>query len=126
MQIHYHRGQTAAKIRNLATLNSAAHIKQRRCAAYMAGENNSRALYIASSESCKPNKFVWHWNKVERKYIKSNNQVNSTVATRTRCAGIVLTKIKAISLCLFCLFEEMLSVQFFWNIQRKANYPRAI
>ena len=55
MQIHYHRGQTAAKIRNLATLNSAAHIKQRRCAAYMAGENN-RALYIASSESCKPNR----------------------------------------------------------------------
>ena len=39
---------------------------------------------------------------------------------------IVLTKIKSMSLCLFWLFEEMLSMQFFWNIQRKANYPRAI
>ena len=36
------------------------------------------------------------------------------------CAGIVyivLTKIKAMSLCLFWVFEEMLSMQFFWNIQ---------
>ena len=38
----------------------------------------------------------------------------------------VLTKIKTISLCLFWLFKEMLSMQFFWNMQRKVNYPRAI
>ena len=43
------------------------------------------------------------------------------------CVGIiVLTKIKAMSLCLFWLFEEMLSMQFFWNIQRKENYHQAI
>ena len=30
------------------------------------------------------------------------------------------------SLCLFWLFEEMLSMQFFWNIQRRVNYLRAI
>ena len=30
------------------------------------------------------------------------------------------------SLCLFLLFKEILSVQFFWNIQRKADYPRAM
>ena len=39
---------------------------------------------------------------------------------------IVLTKIKAMSLYLFWLFEEMLSMLFFWNIQRKTNYPWAI
>ena len=39
---------------------------------------------------------------------------------------IVLTKIKAMILCIFWLFEEMHSRQFFWNIQRKANYPRTI
>ena len=39
---------------------------------------------------------------------------------------IVLTKIKAMSLSLFWLFEELLSMQFFWNTQRKKNYPRAI
>ena len=37
------------------------------------------------------------------------------------CMGIVLTKIKVMSLCLFWLFKEMLSMQFFWNIQMKAN-----
>ena len=53
---HYHQGETAAKIRNVATSDSAAHIKQKRCVTYMAGYNNSRALYIASSESCQPNR----------------------------------------------------------------------
>ena len=36
-QIHYHRGQKAAKIRNVATMNYAAHIKQKRCVTSMAG-----------------------------------------------------------------------------------------
>ena len=45
--MHYLRGQTAAKIWNVVTLNFAAHIKQKRCATYMAGQNNSRALYEA-------------------------------------------------------------------------------
>ena len=38
---------------------------------------------------------------------------------------VVLTKIKVMRLCLFWLFEEMLPMQFFWNIERKTNYPRA-
>ena len=32
-------------------------------------KNHSRVVYIASSESCKPERFVRYWNKVERKYI---------------------------------------------------------
>ena len=99
--------------------------------------------------------------KLKESIFKSNNQINSTVTTRTwvlskewiitwpntrlayewkndggtrlfewymlffRVRGyyIVLTKIKAMSLCLFWLFEEMLSMQFFWNIQRRVKYP---
>ena len=34
------------------------------------GSNNSRAVYIASSESCEPKRFAHCWNKVERKYIR--------------------------------------------------------
>ena len=32
-------------------------------------KNHSRAVYIASPKSCKPERFVQYWNKVERKYI---------------------------------------------------------
>ena len=32
-------------------------------------QNDSRAVYIASSKSCKPKRFVRCWNKIERKYI---------------------------------------------------------
>ena len=35
--MHYHRGQTAAKIRNVAILYRAAHIKQKRCVTYVGG-----------------------------------------------------------------------------------------
>ena len=34
------------------------------------GQNNNRVFYTASSESCEPKRFVWCWNKVERKYVK--------------------------------------------------------
>ena len=51
--------------------------------------------------------FVWMVDKVHGYYI-------------------VLTKIKAMSLCLFWFFKEMLFMQFFWNIQGKANFPPAI
>ena len=44
------------KKRNAATLNSAVHIKQKCCVTCVAGQNDSRALYIASSESCQPNR----------------------------------------------------------------------
>ena len=129
----------------------------------MAGQNYSRVLYIASSESCQANKNLFSvGTKLKESIFKSSNQINSTVTTRTWvltkngsecgqtqdrypnkkmvvvpvclncrccssvCAGIVLTKIKAMSLYLFWLFEEMLSMKFCWNIQRKTNYPRAI
>ena len=45
---------------------------------------------------------------------------------RVRGYCIVSTKIKTMSLCFFWLFEKMLSMQLFWNIQRKVNYPRVI
>ena len=37
------------------------------------GENDSRAVYIASSESCEPKRFVRCWNKVERKHIQEQH-----------------------------------------------------
>ena len=40
----------------MTTLNSAAHIKQKCCVACVASKNEKRALYIASSESCQPNR----------------------------------------------------------------------
>ena len=45
---------------------------------------------------------------------------------RVRGYCILLTKIEAISLCLSWLFEEVLSMLYLWNIERKTNYPRAI
>ena len=36
----------------------------------MVGQNNSRAVYIASSASCEPKRLVRCWSKVERKYIQ--------------------------------------------------------
>ena len=45
---------------------------------------------------------------------------------RVRGYCIELNKIKAMSIYLFWIFEEMLSMKFFWNIQRKRNYPWAI
>ena len=148
-------GTNSCKKWNMTTLNSAAHIKQKRCVTYVAGQNGSKVLYIASSESCQPNRNLSGvGTKLKESLFKSNNQINSSVTTRTwvlskeqirtwpntglvtvclngrscssGCVGIVLTKIKATSLYLLWLFEEMLSIQFFWNIQRKANYPRAI
>ena len=64
-------GTNSCKKRNVATLNSAAHIKQKGCVTCRAGQNDNRVLYIAYSESCKPNRnFFGLWNKVERKYIQ--------------------------------------------------------
>ena len=151
------------KKRNVATLNSAAHDQQKCCVTCVAGQNDSRALSIASSVSCQPNRNLFDVGaNLKESIFKSNNQINSTVTTRTWvltkngsergqtqdrypnkkimvvpvclncrccssvCAGIVLTKIKAMSLYLFWLSEEMLSMKFCWNIQRKTNYPRAM
>ena len=67
----------------------------------------------------------WYLN---RKMVVVPFCLNGSCCSACRVRGfcIVLTKIKTMSLCLFRLFEEMLSMQFFWNTQRKRNYPRAI
>ena len=68
----------------VTTLNSAALIKQKCCVACMAGKNDKRALYIASSESCQPNRNLFGLGtKLKESIFKSNNQINSTVTTRT-------------------------------------------
>ena len=43
---------------------------------------------------------------------------------RVRGYCIMLTNMKAMSICLFYFFEDILLMQFFLNIQRKADYPR--
>ena len=49
-------GTNSCKKRNVTTLNSAAHIKQKCCVACVAGKNDKRSLYKASSESCQLNR----------------------------------------------------------------------
>ena len=69
--------------RNVATLNSAAHVKQKRCVTCVAGWNDSKALYIASSESCQPNRNLFDVGaKLKESIFKSNNQINSFVTAR--------------------------------------------
>ena len=141
----------------MTTLNSTALLKQKCCVACVTGKNDRRALYIASSESCKPNGNLFDVRKkLKESIFKSNNQINHTVTTRTwvlseewirmwqntelvsnetlwwypfvSMVDAVLQGVwvKAMSLYLFWCLEQMLSVQFFWNIQRKTNYPRVI
>ena len=75
---------SSCKKRNLANLNSAAHVKQKHCVTCVAGQNDSRALYIASSESCQPNRNLFDVGaKLKESIFKSNNQINSYVTTRT-------------------------------------------
>ena len=150
-------GTNSCKKRIVATLNSAEHIKQKHCVTCVAGQNDSRALYIASSESCKPDRNRFGFETKLKEYIQEQqpehgfcqkngsergqaqdwypNEKNGggtrlfeqqMLFFRVPWYCIVLTKIKAMILCLFWLFEEMLSMQFFRNIQRNANYPQAI
>ena len=65
-------------------MNSAAHIKQKRCVTCAFGYNDSRALYRASFESCKPNRNSFSvGTKLKESIFKSNNQIDSTVTTGT-------------------------------------------
>ena len=52
----------------------------------MVGQNDSRAVYIVSSESFEPKRFVPCWTKVERKDL---HPISSTVTTRT---SVLLTE----------------------------------
>ena len=136
--MHCHWGQAAAKKWNVAILNSAAHIKQKSSVTCVVGQNDNRAVYIASSESCQPNRDLFgagtklkesifkittksipllqpehgfcQQNGSERGQVQywylNEKMVVVPVCLNCRCCssgcvGIVLTKIKAMSLCLF-------------------------
>ena len=61
-------GKNSCKKSNVATLNSAADIEQKRYVTCVAGYSDSSALYIGSSESCQPNRNLFaleqSWKKV--------------------------------------------------------------
>ena len=68
-------GTNSCKKRNVATLNSAAHVKQKRCVTCRSGWNDSRVLYIAFSESCQPNRNLFGVRtKLKESIFKSSNQ----------------------------------------------------
>ena len=61
--------------------------------------NDSSVVYVASSESCEPKRFVRCWNKVKRKYIQEQQPINqtkqpisSTVTTRTWILSTIWTR----------------------------------
>ena len=77
-------GTNSCKIRNVTTLNSVMHIKQKCCVACVAGKNDKWELYIASTKSCQPNRNLFGvGTKLKESIFKSNSQTNSTVTTRT-------------------------------------------
>ena len=77
-------GKNSCKKSNVATLNSAADIEQKRYVTCVAGYSDSSALYIGSSESCQPNRNLFCAGaKLKESIFKSNNQINPTVPTRT-------------------------------------------
>ena len=77
-------GINTCKKRNVAILKSAAHDQQKGCVTCLAGQNDSRALYITSSESCQPNRNLFDVRtNLKESIFKSNNQINSTITTRT-------------------------------------------
>ena len=44
--------------------------KKSRVTLTVIGYNGSSVIYIASSESCEPKRFVWCWKKVEKQYTQ--------------------------------------------------------
>ena len=65
-------------------MNSATHIKQKCCVAFVAGKNDKRALYIAFSESFQLNSNLFGvGTKLKESIFKSSNQIDSTVTIRT-------------------------------------------
>ena len=150
--MHYHWELAAAKKGTWPL--SIAYIEQKSSVTLgRVSQNNSRVVYIASSESCEPKRFSGCWNKAERKCIQEQqpnqfhwyNQTMSFVNRMDQSLGnygigirmkndglcffewqilflrvrgycIELTKMKAISLCLFQFFKDILSMQFFLNI----------
>ena len=68
--------------RGVATWNRE-HQAKKQCNFTVVGQNDSSAIYIGSSKSCEPKRFVPSRNKVEKNIFKNNNQISSTVTVRT-------------------------------------------
>ena len=65
------------KKRNSATLNSAADIKQKSSVTCVVSSNDTRAIYIASSESCQPSRdLLGVGTKSKESVFKNNNQIS--------------------------------------------------
>ena len=77
-------GKNSCKKRNAVILNSATQIKQTSSVTCVVGENDSRVVCIASSESCQSIRDLFGaGTKLKESALKNNNQVNSKVTTRT-------------------------------------------
>ena len=64
-------------------MSSTPHIKQKCCVTCVNGSTDSRALYVASSESCQPNRDLFGvWKKLKESIFNSKNQINSVITTR--------------------------------------------
>ena len=82
--MHYDWGQAAVK-KGTWLLWTALINQKRQCSATLTvvGWNDNMAVYLTSSESCKPKRFVRRWKKMKESTFKNNNQVHSTVTPRT-------------------------------------------
>ena len=80
--MHYHWWQTPAK--KGTWLLWKVHIKQKSSATLtVVDQSNTSAVYISSSESCEPKRYIRWWNKLKESIFKNNNQIDSTITTRT-------------------------------------------
>ena len=67
----------------MTILNIPHQVKKSSAYLTVVGWNNNRVVNIASSKSSKSKIFVWPLNKIGKTIFKNNNQINSTVTTRT-------------------------------------------
>ena len=75
--MHYHWGQTAAKQRNAATLNSVVNIKQKSSVACVVSENDTGVIHIDFSESCQLSRDLFGVEiKLKESVFKNNNRIS--------------------------------------------------
>ena len=82
-EMHYHWGQTTAKT-ECDNFEYRTSWKKSSANLTVVGWGNNRVVYKASSKSVKPKIYVWCFNKIGRSIFKNNNQISSTVTTRTQ------------------------------------------
>ena len=138
--MHYRWGQTASKRRKVATLNSAHEVKK------------ARQFWRLEQEQDNLQRFFWmFWNLLKEIILKNNNQINSTVTTRTWVLSTEWTRTWANAVLLskwknnggLRLLEWSMSFfrnrmnkdegnemqckcDYFWSIQRKADHPQVV